>query len=106
MVEDIRQRLVQCVGFEWDAGNVPKLWARHQVTIGECEQVFFNTPLVVAADPRHSQAEPRWSAWGHTDQGRLLAVVFTLRGDRIRPFSARDMSRKEREHYGEAEADS
>ena len=106
MAADILQRLARCVGFEWDAGNASKLWIRHQVTVGECEQVFFNTPLLVADDWRHSHAESRWAAWGRTDEGRRLAVVFTLRGDRIRPFSARDMNRKERERYAEAEANS
>lgn len=106
MVSGIQDQLYRCVGFEWDAGNAPKLWERHQVTVGECEQVFFNTPLVVADDPRHSQTEARWAALGRSDGSRLLVVVFTLRGDRIRPFSARDMNRKERMRYAEAEADS
>jgi uncharacterized DUF497 family protein len=106
MAGDIRQRLAACTGFDWDAGNAPKLLARHRVTIGECEQVFFNAPLLVADDAKHSIAEARWGAWGRTDDGRLLAVVFTVRGERIRPLSARDMNRKERARYAEAEAHS
>lgn len=106
--DDIFERLAQCTGFDWDSGNAPKLWERHQVMPGECEQVFFGEPLVIAPDLRHSTTEPRWAAWGRTAEGRALAVVFTLRGDRIRPLSARDMNRKERRRYAqvEAEADS
>jgi hypothetical protein len=104
MTVGMQQRLAQCVGFDWDAVNAPKLWSRHHVTVGECEQIFFNTPLLVAEDPRHSEDEARWAAWGRTDDERRLAVVFTLRDDRIRPFSARDMNRKERARYAQAEA--
>jgi hypothetical protein len=59
-------------------------------------------------DPRHSHTEQRWAAWGRTAEGRALAVVFTLRGEMIRPLSAWDMNRKERRRYEqvETEADS
>lgn len=101
MAADILERLAQCTGFEWDAGNAPKVEERHQVTPGECEQVFFQEPLLIAPDPGHSRTEPRWATWGRTVDGRMLAVIFTLRGDRIRPLSARDMNRKERREYAE-----
>ena len=104
MAGDIRDRLVGCSGFNWDEGNAPKLLARHRVSPAECEQVFFNEPLVIAEDAAHSVKEQRWAAWGHTAEGRALAVVFTLRGDRIRPLSARDMNRKERRRYAEVQA--
>ena len=105
MTDDIFERLARCTGFEWDEGNAPKIWARHGVTQGACEQVFFGEPLWIVPDVRHSGSEKRWAAWGSTFEGRQLAIVFTLRGDRIRPISARDMSRKERERYAEAETD-
>ncbi len=102
---DVFDRLVRSTGFDWDAGNAPKVRGRHQVTPGECEQVFFREPLLVAApDAKHSQIEERWAAWGRTADGRTLVVVFTLRGDRIRPLAARDMNRKKRRRYAEAEA--
>ncbi|MGH7524528.1 MAG: BrnT family toxin [Gemmatimonadales bacterium] len=102
MAADIDDRLAHCTGFDWDDGNVPKLQARHQVTPGECEQVFFHEPLLIVSDPGHSRSEERWAAWGRTVEGRLLAIIFTLRADRIRPLSARDMNRKERRRYAEA----
>lgn len=103
MAADIRDRLAACTGFDWDEGNAPKLLARHRVSPAECEQVFFNEPLVIAEDVVHSAEEPRWAAWGRTTEGRALAVVFTLRADRIRPLSARDMNRKERRRYAEVQ---
>lgn len=104
MSDDVFERLARCTGFDWDQGNAPKIQVRHGVLPGECEQVFFNEPLLIAPDARHSEGEERWAAWGRTVEGRALAIVFTLRGDRIRPISARDMSRKERQRHEEAEA--
>lgn len=65
----------------------------------KCEEVFLNRPLVIGDDEKHSGAEERLYALGHTDAGRELFVVFTIRGRRIRLLSARDMSRKERKVY-------
>jgi hypothetical protein len=103
MVDDPWERLSQCEGFEWDAGNAPKIWERHEVAPGEAEQLFFNRPLVAAVDPKHSGAEPRYLALGQTDAGRRLFVVFTFRRRLIRVISARDMSRRERREYDNAE---
>jgi hypothetical protein len=93
------ERLAECEGFEWDAGNAGKIWERHRVTPTECEELFFNQPLVVGEDQKHAEAEERLYALGQTDAGRLLFVAFTIRGTHIRVISARDMSRKERRVY-------
>ena len=77
---------------------------KHSVPAAEAEQVFVNEPLVVLDDVAHSVAEPRWHALGHTNEGRLLHVTFTLRagGTRVRIISARPMHRKERTAYAKA----
>ncbi|MCA1805859.1 MAG: BrnT family toxin [Xanthomonadaceae bacterium] len=90
-----------CEGFEWDAGNAEKSWRKHGVSRSECEQVFFNRPLLVADDEKHSEDEKRYYALGVTDTGRHLFQVFTIRGVWIRVISARDMSRRERLIYEE-----
>jgi uncharacterized DUF497 family protein len=89
------------VGFQWDEGNARKSLDKHAVSQSEAEEVFTNQPLLLLADARHSGAELRLHAFGHTDAGRLLQITFTLRDDGtlIRVISARDMSRKERERY-------
>jgi uncharacterized DUF497 family protein len=92
-------RIMEWAGFEWDEGNLLKNWEKHGVTAGECEQVFFNRPLVVSHDEKHSEKEIRLYALGHTDSGRLLFIVFTVRNNLIRVISARNMSRKERKVY-------
>ena len=91
-------------GFEWDDGNARKNVDKHSVSQAEAEQVFFNSPLLLLPDPRHSLQETRLHALGKTDQTRLLFVSFTLRGDEslVRVISARPMNRKEREFYEQA----
>lgn len=96
-------RFERIVGFEWDAGNARKSENKHGVSQAEAEQIFFNEPLLIKEDAAHSGAEERYHALGRTDEGRRLHVTFTVRceGTRIRIISARDMSRKEREFYGQ-----
>ena len=85
--------------FDWDAGNETKNRDKHGVEQIEAEQIFFNTPLLISEDSKHSSDESRYYALGITDKGRLLLIVFTKRSDKIRVISARDMSRKERRNY-------
>jgi len=94
--------IAACSGFDWADGNIEKNWERHQVSTGECEQVFFQTPMVIAPDPMHSQDEPRYAALGQTASGRRLTMVFTMRGTSIRVILARAMSRRERRIYERA----
>lgn len=72
--------------------------------MAEAEQIFFNEPLLLLADIKHSQGESRFHALGRTDEGRTLHIAFTLRhsGERIRVISARDMHKKERTIYEQA----
>jgi uncharacterized DUF497 family protein len=88
-----------CAGFDWDAGNSDKNWTKHRVSDDECEEIFFNQPVVVRADQPRSGGEARYYALGQTDQGRRLFVAFTLRGKLIRVISARDMNHNERGIY-------
>ena len=86
--------LDSCVGFDWDSGNQLKNWMKHGVDNSEAEQVFFNQPQVLFKDKKHSDTEPRLGILGRTDEGRELAVFFTIRNDKIRIISARDQKRK------------
>lgn len=49
--------LLNCAGFDWDDGNTDKNWVQHRVSNSECEEVFFNRPLIVGDDKRHSASE-------------------------------------------------
>jgi uncharacterized DUF497 family protein len=92
-------RLRECTGFEWDDGNATKNWRKHDVSQSECEQVFFNRPLILRRDGKHSDLEPRYYVLGSTDIGRLLFMVFTIRGERIRVISARNMTELEEQRF-------
>ena len=87
------------VGFEWDEHNRFKNEKKHGVSWSEIEEVFFNMPLLIYEDTKHSADECRCYALGKTDDGTLLFVVFTLRHRRIRVISARKMNKKERVVY-------
>lgn len=91
-------------GFEWDEGNQIKNWIKHQVSPSECEEVFFNLPLLLADDVQHSQEEKRFYVLGQTNAERKLFISFTNRTNKIRVISARDMNRKERQVYAKENA--
>src|SRR6266498_5024344 len=91
--------LSQLTGFHWDENNREKNWEKHGVLASECEEAFFNLPLLLQSDDTHSQKEPRYYVLGHTIAGRRLFIAFTVREDKIRVISARDMSKKERSIY-------
>ena len=96
--------LDQIASFDWDDGNSRKSADKHDVSQAEAESVFFNDPLIVVEDSKHSDTEPRFNALGRTAQNRPLHITFTLRqnGTLIRVISARDMHRKEKTAYGQA----
>ena len=85
-------------GFDWDEGNINKN-QKHCVEHTECEQIFFNEPIIILDDPKHAVAETRYAAFGVTDNDRELVAVYTMRNKKLRVISAMDMSRKERKFY-------
>ncbi|MGB1799893.1 MAG: BrnT family toxin [Gammaproteobacteria bacterium] len=92
-------------GFDWDSGNTEKIISKHDVSPIEAEQIFFNDPLLLMDDIKHSESESRYHALGITNDSRLLHITFTLRseGSLIRVISARSMHRKERKVYEQAQ---
>ncbi len=91
--------LKECEGFQWDEGNSDKNWIKHKVSRLECEELFFNLPLIIREDTKHSHREIRFYTLGRTDSSRFLFVSFTIRDQLIRVISARDMTIKERKKY-------
>ena len=96
--------LSKITGFNWDDGNARKN-EKHGVSMAEAEQVFFNAPLLMLEDAAHSEQESRVHALGKSDEGRTLHITFTLRqtGLLICVISARDLHRKERAIYEQAD---
>lgn len=96
--------LGKIAGFDWDDGNARKN-EKHGASTAEAEQVFFNAPLLLLEDAAHGRQKPRLHALGKTDDGRALHITFTLRQSEtlIRVISVRDMHRKERAIYEQAD---
>ncbi|MEK6839930.1 MAG: BrnT family toxin [Nanoarchaeota archaeon] len=93
--------LPEPISFEWDKGNIDKNFVRHKVTNREAEEVFGNNPLI-SEDTGHSEKERRYRILGVTDKQRFLFLSFTIRKDKIRIISARDMNKKEVSKYEKA----
>lgn len=89
-------------GFDWDDGNVYKNRDKHGLDYWIIEEIFFNNPLLIYQDIKHSTQECRCYALGSSNNGEKLFVVFTLRERKIRVISARLMNKKERAIYENA----
>jgi uncharacterized DUF497 family protein len=88
--------------FDWDDGNLYKNENKHGVTWQEIEEVFFNKPLLLLGDEKHSTYEMRCVVYGKCDSGKRLTLIFTKRENKIRVISARVMNKKERAYYEKA----
>lgn len=87
--------------FEWDKGNLDKSYQKHAITPRESEEIFLDENLRVVPDIKHQEKEPRFAALGKTLEAKVLSVIFTMRGEKIRVISARPANRKERSIYEE-----
>lgn len=99
--------LPEPLSFEWDQGNLPKNLRKHDVTYQEAEEMFSNHPLVLTRDPRHSRpGDRRYAAIGKTKAGRRLFTAFTIRTNKIRVISIRDVTQTEGDVYEQFEKNS
>ena len=89
--------------FDWDAGNLGKN-RKHGVEPSEAESLFQRTVFLAGRIVEPAHDEPRWLLLGETDAGRRLALIFTRRGNQLRPISCRSMRRNERRLHDEAKA--
>lgn len=85
-------------GFEWDKGNLFHI-KEHHVDYKECEQVFFNLPIIILSDEKHFKIEKRFEIIGITLGERRLSLAITVRKNKIRVITARDQSKKERKAF-------
>jgi uncharacterized DUF497 family protein len=84
-------------GFDWDKGNLNKNRLKHNVDPTECEEVFFNKPIIIFDDKPHSTTEEkRYRILGISTNGRKIALAITTRNNKIRVIMARDQSIVER----------
>ena len=79
------------VAFEWDAGNIAHLRV-HRVGPHEVEEVLRGESFDLEYDIE--AGEERFKSLGATSRGRILVVVWTVRGGRIRPITAYAASKR------------
>lgn len=89
------------LAFEWDEGNINKNFLKHKVTNKEAEEAFENRYKLIIGDEKHSGVETRYLILGITSGKRKLSIIFTIRKNKVRVISARDMNKKERRLYEE-----
>jgi uncharacterized protein len=89
------------LAFEWDERKAEKNLKKHGVSFEEASTVFGDPLALTIPDPLHSDEEDRFITLGESHQRRLIVVVFTERGDKIRIISARVATRRERKDYEE-----
>jgi uncharacterized protein len=70
--------------FDWDEQNEQHL-AKHSISRSDAEDVLSGTHILL--EYQMEENEQRWVAVGATRTGRILAIVFTVRGEAVRPIT-------------------
>ncbi|MDQ3011858.1 MAG: BrnT family toxin [Acidobacteriota bacterium] len=87
------------MNFQWNKAKAALNLDKHGVSFEEASTVFDDPLSNIVSDPDHSIDEYRWVTTGTSDQGRLLVVAFTERGDITRIISARETISREARNY-------
>ena len=85
--------------FEWDSTKATKNIKIHGVSFDEASTALKDTLSLTIYDPLHSDEEDRQILIGNSYKNRLLVVVHTERGDKIRIISARKATKNEKKQY-------
>jgi uncharacterized protein len=84
---------MEYLSFEWDEQNLEHI-ARHDVDPDEAEAAIDNYPLILRT------AENKYLAYGQTDEGRFLLIVFIRKpGPLVRVITARELTEGEKKQY-------
>ena len=82
--------------FDWDEHNLTHL-SRHKITAAEFEEAMRNNRVFM--DVEDESGEERWYVAGVTNGLRVLVLVFTYRGEKIRPITAWDAGKDLKQFY-------
>ena len=86
------------VDIEFDPDKAQTNLKKHKVSFSHAEQAL-RDPFAFTIEDPDSEGEQRFITLGMGSLGRVLVVIHTPRGERIRLISARKASRGETEHY-------
>jgi len=87
------------VQFEWDQTKAAANLQKHGVSFQEARSVFGHPLATSVLDTEHVGDEQRWLTPGVSEQGNLVIVWHTERGDTIRIIGARRGTPRERREY-------
>jgi hypothetical protein len=85
---------------EFDVRKADSNFRKHRISFAEAA-TSLNDPLALCIEDPDAKGENRWIVFGMSNRARLLAVVYTLRVDRIRIISARKATRFETTDYAQ-----
>ena len=85
--------------FEWDEAKAAANVHKHGVSLEEAITIFSDPNTITIFDVEHSDTEDRFIDIGLSASGRVLVVVHTERGPRIRIISCRKAIPAERRQY-------
>jgi uncharacterized DUF497 family protein len=88
------------VDYEWDPSKSRANFAKHGIHLADAV-ASLEDDLALTRRDAFTEDEERWITLGTDGFGRLLVVVYTLRGSRIRLISARRATVRERREYEE-----
>jgi len=83
---------------EFDPEKAAANLRKHRVSFAHAEQALRDSLGITIEDP-DSESEPRFVTLGADSLGRILVVVHTPRGEKVRIISARKASRNEARNY-------
>jgi uncharacterized DUF497 family protein len=96
MSEATAETILQGIeGFEWDEQKAVSNRAKHGVDFDDATDVLYGSPLLYRSDRKN---EERWVAVGALEQ-KIVAVIFTRRGNYLRIVSARQARDSEKRAY-------
>lgn len=82
----------------WDSEKAKENRSKHGVAFPDAESVLFD-PQAITREDEQAEGEQRFVTVGLDALGRVLVVVYTYRGERVRLISARKATRNESRVY-------
>ncbi len=86
--------------FEWDINKAKVNLDKHGIDFADAARIFLDSYRLETALPYDLYRESRYKTTGIVDN-RILVVIYTLRGNKIRIISARKAEKYERKQYQE-----
>jgi uncharacterized protein len=87
------------MAYQWDKDKAAVNLRKHGIDFADAVSVFSDDLAITTPDERFD--EDRFITIGLDALGRVLVVVYTWRGQKIRLISARPATRQERRQYEE-----